>query len=93
LGKSDKFSKIPPSENTPEYNFTLTHLYSNIGSFFTSGKKDLVYFIFNVAGHGFAHLLSKLWGTLSLLEVWYNSAPFKSKKFQTELNDPQCTGV
>jgi hypothetical protein len=26
-------------------------LYLNIGSFFTSGKKDLVYFILNVAGH------------------------------------------
>jgi hypothetical protein len=29
----------------------LTHLYSNIGSFFTSGKNDLVKFILRIAGH------------------------------------------
>jgi hypothetical protein len=31
--------------------FTLTHLYSNIGSFFTSGNRYLVCFILNKAGH------------------------------------------
>jgi hypothetical protein len=51
LEKSDKFSKIPSSYDTLEYKFTLTHFYSNIGSFFTSGKKDFVYFILNRAGH------------------------------------------
>jgi hypothetical protein len=51
LEKSDKFFKIPSSHDTLEYNFTLTHLYSNIGSLFTSGKNDLVQFILNVAGH------------------------------------------
>jgi hypothetical protein len=40
LDKSDKFSKILCFHDIPEYNFTLTHLYSNIGSFFTSGKND-----------------------------------------------------
>jgi hypothetical protein len=40
LEKSDKFFKIPSSHDTLEYNFTLTHLYSNIGSLFTSGKND-----------------------------------------------------
>jgi hypothetical protein len=29
----------------------LTHLYLNIGSFFTSGKNDLVKFILKIAGH------------------------------------------
>jgi hypothetical protein len=29
----------------------LTHLYSKIGSFFTSGKNDLVKFILKIAGH------------------------------------------
>jgi hypothetical protein len=29
----------------------LTHLYSNIGSFFTSGKNDLVKLILKIAGH------------------------------------------
>jgi hypothetical protein len=51
LEKSDKFFKISFSNDTLEYNFTLTHLYLNIGSFFTSGKNDLVQFILNVAGH------------------------------------------
>jgi hypothetical protein len=51
LKKSNKFFKIPSSHDTFEYNFTFTHLYSNIGSFFTSGKNDLVKFILNVAGH------------------------------------------
>jgi hypothetical protein len=50
LEKSDKSSKIPCCQDIPQYNFTLTHLYSNIRSFFTSGKMDLVYFILNVAG-------------------------------------------
>jgi hypothetical protein len=44
LKKSDKFLKILSSHDILEYNFTLTHLYSNIGSFFTSGKNDLVKF-------------------------------------------------
>jgi hypothetical protein len=42
LEKSDEFFKIPPSLDILQYNFTLTHLFSNIGSFFTSGKNDLV---------------------------------------------------
>jgi hypothetical protein len=42
--KSDKFSKILSSHSTLEYEFTLTHLYSNIGSSFTSGKKVLSLF-------------------------------------------------
>jgi hypothetical protein len=42
LEKSDKFLKILYSHDILEYNFTLTQLYSNIGSFFTSGKNDLV---------------------------------------------------
>jgi hypothetical protein len=45
LEKHDKFSKIPSSHSIVEYEFTLTHLYSNIGSSFTSGKRYLVYFI------------------------------------------------
>jgi hypothetical protein len=45
LEKSDKFSKIPSSDAILEYEFTMTHLYSNIGSCFTSGKRYLVYFI------------------------------------------------
>jgi hypothetical protein len=51
LEKSDKFFKSPSSNDTLEYNFILTHLYSNIESFFTSGKNDLVQFILNVVGH------------------------------------------
>jgi hypothetical protein len=43
LEKSDKFSKIPSSHSILEYEFILTHLYLNIGSSFTSGKR--VYFI------------------------------------------------
>jgi hypothetical protein len=43
-GKSDKFSKILSSHSTLEYEFTLPHLYSNIGSSFTSGKKVLSLF-------------------------------------------------
>jgi hypothetical protein len=39
--KSDKFTKIPCSLDIFEYNFTLTHLYSKFGSYFTSGKKGL----------------------------------------------------
>jgi hypothetical protein len=45
LQKSDKFSKIPYSHSILEYEFTLTHLFSNIGSSFKSGKMYLVYFI------------------------------------------------
>jgi hypothetical protein len=42
LKKSDKLFKIPSSLDILEYNFTLTHLYSNIGCFFTSAKNDSV---------------------------------------------------
>jgi histidinol phosphatase-like PHP family hydrolase len=42
LKKSDKFLKILSSHDILEYNFTLTHLYSKFGSYFTSGKNDLV---------------------------------------------------
>jgi hypothetical protein len=45
MEKSDKFSKIPSSLAILEYEFTLTHMYSNIGSPFTSGKRYLVYLI------------------------------------------------
>jgi hypothetical protein len=38
LEKIDKFSKIPSSYDILEYEFRLTHLYSNIGSSFASGK-------------------------------------------------------
>jgi hypothetical protein len=51
LEKSDKFSKIPSSHDILEYEIILTHLYSNIGSSFTSGKRDVVYFIPKKAGH------------------------------------------
>ena len=51
MEKSDKFSKIPCLPDILESNFRLTHLYSNIGSFFTSGKNDLVKFILKIAGH------------------------------------------
>jgi hypothetical protein len=50
LEKSDKFSKIPPSHDILEYEFILTHLYSNIGSSFTCGRRDSVYFIPKIAG-------------------------------------------
>jgi hypothetical protein len=51
LDKSNKFSKILCFYDIPEYNFTLTHLYSNIRIFFTSGKNDLMKFILKIAGH------------------------------------------
>jgi hypothetical protein len=51
LEKSDKFLKILSSHDILEYNFTLTHFYSNIGSFFTSGKNGLVKFILKIASH------------------------------------------
>jgi hypothetical protein len=51
LEKSDKFYKIPYSHDILEYEFILTHLYSNIGSSFMSGKMDLVYFIPKRVGH------------------------------------------
>jgi hypothetical protein len=51
LEKYDKFTKIPCSHDIPEYKFILTHLYSNIRSFCTSGKKDFVYFILIMAAH------------------------------------------
>jgi hypothetical protein len=38
LEKSSKFTNILSSHDLPEYEFRLTHLYSNIGSSFTSGK-------------------------------------------------------
>jgi hypothetical protein len=43
LEKSNKFSKIPSSHGIFEYEFILTHLYSNIGSSFTSGKRDSLF--------------------------------------------------
>jgi hypothetical protein len=49
--KSDKLYKIPYPHLILDYKFTLTHLYSNIGSSFTSGNRYLVYFILNRAGH------------------------------------------
>jgi hypothetical protein len=45
LKKSDKLSKTPSSHSILEYEITLTHLYSNIGSSFTTGNRYLVYFI------------------------------------------------
>jgi hypothetical protein len=53
------------SHDILEYNFTLTHLYSNIGSFFTSGKNDFVKFILNVADH--------LWMLAPLTQVHHGS--------------------
>jgi hypothetical protein len=49
LKKYDKFYKLPYPHPILGYKFTLTHLYSNIGSFFTSGNRYLVYFILNRA--------------------------------------------
>jgi hypothetical protein len=51
LKKSNKLSKIPSSHDILEYEFILTHLYSKIGSSFTSGRKDLVQIISKIAGH------------------------------------------
>jgi hypothetical protein len=51
LKKYDKFYKIPYPHPILDYKFTLTHLYSNIGSFLTSGNRYLVYFILNRADH------------------------------------------
>jgi hypothetical protein len=51
LKKSHKFYKIPYPHYILYYKFTLTHLYSNIGSFFTSGNRYLVYFILNRVDH------------------------------------------
>jgi hypothetical protein len=45
LENSDKFPKSPSSPDILEYESISTHSYSNIGSSFTSGKRDLVYFI------------------------------------------------
>jgi hypothetical protein len=45
MEKSDKFSKILSSHAIMEYEITVTHLYSNIGSSFTSGNRYFVYFI------------------------------------------------
>jgi hypothetical protein len=45
LENSDKFSEIPSSPDILEYEFILTHLYSNIGNSFTSEQRYLVYFI------------------------------------------------
>jgi hypothetical protein len=64
LEKSDKFSKIPCLLDILEYNFRLTHLYSNIWSFFTSGKNDLVKFMLKISCH-----LGVL-GTLTQLHHW-----------------------
>jgi hypothetical protein len=51
LEKPDKFSKIPSSHAILEYEFTLTHLYSNIGSSFTSEKCTLFISYSIRAGH------------------------------------------
>jgi hypothetical protein len=51
LEKSDNFCKIPSSHDILEYELILTHLYSNIESFFTSGRRDLLYFLPKRAGH------------------------------------------
>jgi hypothetical protein len=51
MEKSDNFYKILSSQAWLEDNFTLAHLYLNIGSSFTSEKKDLVKFRLNRAGH------------------------------------------
>jgi hypothetical protein len=51
LKKSGKFYKIPYPHPILDYKFTLTYLYSNIESFFTSGNRYLVCFILNKAGH------------------------------------------
>jgi hypothetical protein len=51
LKKSDKFYKISYPHPILDYQFTLTHLYSNIESLFTSGNRYLVYFIPNMACH------------------------------------------
>jgi hypothetical protein len=51
LGKYDKLSKIPSSHDILECEFRLTHLYSNIGSSFTSGNGDFVQIISKIAGH------------------------------------------
>jgi hypothetical protein len=45
LQKSDKFLKITSSHDIHEYNFRLTHLYSNIGSSFISWNRYIIYFI------------------------------------------------
>jgi hypothetical protein len=58
LKKSAKIYKIPYPHPILDNEFMLTHLYSNIGSFFTSGNRYLVYFIPNRAGH--LRLLSPL---------------------------------
>jgi hypothetical protein len=47
----DKFYKIPYPHAILDYKFTLSHLYSNIGSFFTSGREDLVQIISKIACH------------------------------------------
>jgi hypothetical protein len=51
LKKSDKFYKIPYPHPILDYKFTLTHLYLNIGTFFTGENMYLVYSIPNRAGH------------------------------------------
>jgi hypothetical protein len=45
LETSHKFSKIPSSHAIVEYEFKLSHLYSNFESSFTSGKLYFVYFV------------------------------------------------
>jgi hypothetical protein len=50
LEKSDKFYKILSSQSSLEDNFTFAHLYSNIGSFFTSENRYFVNFRLNRAG-------------------------------------------
>jgi hypothetical protein len=51
LKNSDKFLKILSWHDIIEYEFTLTHLYSNIESYFTSGNRYLVNFRLNHLGN------------------------------------------
>jgi hypothetical protein len=80
LNKSDKFYKIPYPHSILDYQFILTHLYSNIGSFFTSGNRYVVYFIPNRVGH--LRLL------LPLSQVFHWS---KMDKDCSQVNYKQCT--
>jgi hypothetical protein len=82
LKKSDKFYKIPYPHPILDYKFTLTHLYSNIGSFFTSGNRYLVYFTPNRAGH--------LRVLLPLSQLYYYS---KMDKECSHVTYKHCTSI
>jgi hypothetical protein len=73
LEKSNKFYKISYPHPIIDYKFTLTHLYSNIGSFFTSGNMYLVYFIPNRAGH--LRLLPPVYHKYATDPKWTSSVP------------------